>query len=454
MLSNYIIQLSKTTKRTEKEAILKSIVAASTLGSYSEKLFLHLFQLCYNPYVTFGVRGDQVKPTKFVESSDFTRLDSLLTSLSTRELTGNNAINAIRNFAETCLSQQDWEWLVKPLLNRDMRCGVNVATFNKVVTGDFKINEFNCQLATSVDKIEPEQLKGKFALEVKLDGVRAISLIRPLVENPLLPSDIQVVIYSRVGKVFENFEQIESQLKLVGLTEFRNSHSSGIMIDGEIIGQSFQELMTHARRKHDKQESGCVFHAFDICSYSDWISENNGQSQLERSIRLKQLVNCAKIKFPEISNIGIVPQLEVDDLSSALGQSILKQFATEAVAQGFEGCMIKKLDRPYEFKRTKHWLKWKPIITVDLKIVEVEQGTGKYSDVMGALVCEGIDDEKHIKVNVGSGFSDSQRTEFWNARNQLIGQTVEIIADTITKESGSDTYSLRFPRFKCFRDDK
>jgi DNA ligase-1 len=61
-----------------------------------------------------------------------------------------------------------------------------------------------------------------------------------------------------------------------------------------------------------------------------------------------------------------------------------------------------------------------------------------------------MDDGKLITVNVGSGFSDDNRIEFWNSRNSVIGNIVEVRADAVTQNQDG-TYSLRFPRFKGFR---
>jgi DNA ligase-1 len=72
---------------------------------------------------------------------------------------------------------------------------------------------------------------------------------------------------------------------------------------------------------------------------------------------------------------------------------------------------------------------------------------------MGALVCEGEDDGKDIKVNVGSGFTDAQRDEFWTNKETIVGQVIEVRADAITQNQDG-TYSLRFPRFLRFRGFK
>jgi DNA ligase-1 len=123
------------------------------------------------------------------------------------------------------------------------------------------------------------------------------------------------------------------------------------------------------------------------------------------------------------------------------------------VNAGFEGIMIKELNSPYECKRNTFWMKWKPTITVDLTVVNIEEGTGRNKGRLGALVCEGIDDGKEIRVNVGSGYSDSDRDSYWADSNVVIGRTAEVLADAITQNQDG-TYSLRFPRFVRFRDDK
>ena len=112
--------------------------------------------------------------------------------------------------------------------------------------------------------------------------------------------------------------------------------------------------------------------------------------------------------------------------------------------------MIKDLDAGYECKRSHAWLKMKPFIEVTLEVTAIEEGTGRNVGRLGALVCEGIDDGKAIKVNVGSGFSDRDRDDFWSAGDNLIGQLVEVRADAVTQNQDG-TYSLRFPRFKTFR---
>jgi len=141
---------------------------------------------------------------------------------------------------------------------------------------------------------------------------------------------------------------------------------------------------------------------------------------------------------------------ELVDLDTAEGQQRYKEINVKAIAGGYEGIMLKDPEAPYECKRSVAWLKLKPFIEVSLAIVEVEEGTGKNVGKLGAFVCEGEDDGKLIRVNVGSGFSDDNRSTYWSGRDNLIGNVVEVRADAVTQNQDG-SYSLRFPRFKGFR---
>jgi DNA ligase-1 len=144
---------------------------------------------------------------------------------------------------------------------------------------------------------------------------------------------------------------------------------------------------------------------------------------------------------------------ELVDLDTDEGQLRYKEINQKAVAGGYEGIMIKDPEAPYECKRSVAWLKLKPFIEVSLQVIQVEEGTGRNIGRLGALVCEGVDDGKSIKVNVGSGFSDSDRDIFWSASSKVVGQMVEVRADAVTQNQDG-SFSLRFPRYLRFRGFK
>ena len=151
----------------------------------------------------------------------------------------------------------------------------------------------------------------------------------------------------------------------------------------------------------------------------------------------------------QLPNVTYVAN-ELVDLDTELGQARYKEINAMAVAGGYEGIMIKDPEAQYECKRSVAWLKLKPFIEVSLEVKSLEEGTGRNVGRLGALVCEGMDDGKSIKVNVGSGFSDLDRDTFWNSNDEIVGQIVEVRADAVTQNQDG-SFSLRFPRFKGFR---
>jgi DNA ligase-1 len=205
--------------------------------------------------------------------------------------------------------------------------------------------------------------------------------------------------------------------------------------------------MKQVHRKDDVQASDARLCLFDILPLAEFKQGKSVMGQKRRSAYLQNFANI----FADSGCIDLIPQIEVN-LDEFLGEIEYKDYNKKAIADGFEGIMIKDPDAKYECKRSVSWLKQKPFIEVSLAVTAVEEGTGRNNGKLGALVCEGVDDGKRIIVNVGSGLTDDQRSEFWAAKESLIGQVVEVRADAATQSQDSeDVWSLRFPRFIRFR---
>ena len=255
-----------------------------------------------------------------------------------------------------------------------------------------------------------------------------------------------VTLYSRNGKQFENFPQIAAAVEKYRKEFQFYSVGNNFVLDGEIVGESFQQLMKQAQRKSDVVTDNMVYHIFDILPLA---ALQEGHYNAPQHKRIEQLEH-AREHIPADAPLKVMPGLNVD-LDTAEGHDVMARYARDAVAQGFEGIMIKSMDAPYLCKRSDSWMKWKPVISVDLNIVGFEQGTGRNLNRLGAIICEGLDDGRNIRVNVGGGFSDADRDEYWLNRDQLLGHLVEVQADAVTQNQDG-TYSLRFPRFLRFRD--
>lgn len=455
MSASWIQKLAESDSRLHKEDVILQALTAAKLGNDISSRFLRGLKVCYDPFVTFGVRKipDTVGITGAENPVD--DFDQLLVNLSARLLTGHDARDAIQGLAER-FDSDEWNYFYAPILRRDMRCGISATTINKIVKKtDYEIPIFSCQLASNSEG-RPE-MRGTKRLEPKLDGVRVLMVV--IVQQGISrPPTTSVVCYSRNGKVFDNFSHIENQVlnnveRLIAAADKVDDMQSGILkqgfvLDGEVVGNTFQELMRQARRKENVDAADSVFHVFDVLPLDDF-QRGHWNAPLSKRIALLEAMQSAFDKMP---NAELLPHLQVD-LDTSEGKNQIERYANEMVNAGFEGIMIKNLDAPYLCKRSTDWMKWKPTITVDLQVIGLEEGTGRNKGRLGALVCNGVDDGKEITVNAGSGFSDTERDSLWEDRNLIVGRTVEVMADAITQNQDG-TYSLRFPRFVRFRDDK
>jgi len=433
--ADWIRDLEASDSRLHKERVIEKALMAAKLGSANAQCFLFNCYQAYNPFYTFHVK--QVPESSGIEHAPnpWPVFWGLLEGLRTRSFSGHRARDAIVE----CMKQFDsleWNNLCRRVLIKDLRCGISEKTLNKVLgKTEWKIPVFTCQLAQdSTD--QPKKLKGIKRLECKLDGVRVLAVVQ----------GTSVTLYSRNGKEFENFPQIAQAIEDNRKAFFQIPHGGRFVLDGEIVGESFQKLMKQAHRKSDAVTDGMVYHVFDIIPFDSFLEGHYNAQQYKRIEMLERL----RPLLPADGPIQIMNGLEVD-LDTAEGHDIMQRYAEAAVEGGFEGIMIKSMDAPYLCKRTDYWMKWKPTITVDLNIVGFEEGTGRNANRLGAIICEGDDNGRHIRVNVGSGLSDSDRDEYWHSRDLLLGHLVEVQADAVTQNQDG-SYSLRFPRFLRFRD--
>ena len=132
---------------------------------------------------------------------------------------------------------------------------------------------------------------------------------------------------------------------------------------------------------------------------------------------------------------------------------VWQQAAEQVWSMNGEGVILKRLDAPYEAgKRNFNLMKIKEELTLDLLVVGMAMGEGKYHSTLGKLILR----DKSGKEHRVSGMTDVQRHEWWRAPrgtmkcpHPIMGRVVEVKAMKQLKDG-----SLREPRFKAIRYDK
>jgi DNA ligase-1 len=427
-----IARLESDNSRLSKEAILVEAMEEG-LDEFFEGLKMALDKL-----YTFGVKQVPEKTEEGGQGLSWENFKQLAEALYRRELTGHAARDAVK-LAMDVATQEQWNGWYRRILIKDMRAGFGEKSVNSVAKKqkkpEYSVPVFEVMLAHDGANHEAK-ITGKKLVEPKLDGVRVLTVVDY--------ESRTVTQYTRNGKELVNFPHIVKTFE-DNIDNFARSY----VFDGEVVSNSFQDLMTQVHRKSDVQAQDARLMLFDVVPLVEFKRGESVMGQRRRTVFLKE--NFSKI-FADSGCIELVPQKEFD-LDIFTDEIEFKDYNREMVEAGYEGIMIKDPNGRWQGKRSTAWLKQKPFIEVSLAVTAVEEGTGRNQGRLGALICEGEDDGKTIYVNVGSGLTDAQRKEFWADTEALIGQVVEVRADAVTQNQDG-SYSLRFPRFMRFRGFK
>ena len=163
----------------------------------------------------------------------------------------------------------------------------------------------------------------------------------------------------------------------------------------------------------------------------------------QRKRELRDRLAKVQDKCPHLKEVKFIYEGEFDNTRV---QELLKQ----VVSLKQEGLMINVHGSKYEFDRSKNMLKVKQMYPVDLRVVDVLEGSGANKGKAGALLVN----YKGYPLKVGSGLTKELREKFWEDKDSIIGKIVTIKYFEETTNKKDDSKSLRFPIFLEVRNDK
>ena len=290
---------------------------------------------------------------------------------------------------------------------------------------------------------------GKTAFEYKLDGARI----------QIHKSNGDVRIFSRrLSDVTKSLPEVVEIVR-------REVRSKRAILEGEVIALGrdgnplpFQHLMRRFRRVYDVQkmteEIPVKLYLFDAI-YVDGDSLIDAP-YVERRKRLQEIAG----------NIPLTRQIVTGDPQKA------EEFLKEAVDEGHEGLMAKRLDGPYTpGVRGKHWFKIKETLEpLDLVIVAAEYGYGRRHKWLSDYHLAARDGETGEFVRLGKtfkGLTDEEMERMTERlkkiavenKGHLVVVKPEIVVEVAYNEiQESPRYkcgmALRFARITRIREDK
>lgn len=359
-------------------------------------------------------------------------LDLIESNIASRKVTGNAALSLVSSILSK-LSEEDADVLSRVIL-KDLKCGIAESTVNKVWKG--LISEHPVMLCSQFDEKVVSKIKYPAYAQLKMDGMR----INAVVNNN------SVTLYSRNGKVVE---LLSNTLEKEFLILSASLGKSQVVFDGELVvyesgnianRQTGNGILNKAVRGTISESESETVHAtiWDVIEYNAFIAGTKDDTKYkDRYNKIKNL------PYNEVSRIKPVDTHIVNSLEEA--QDIYGKY----IQEGQEGIILKSTDGIWENKRTKSQVKMKNESTCDLMVIDWIEGTGKYKNMLGALLCQSSDGT--LSVNVGSGFSEEQRTSI--TKESVVGKVIEVKYNgKIVSKTGKN--SLFLPIFVKVRLDK
>lgn len=412
-LTELFHNISSTTKTLEKVEYIKTFFTTATTPEIA------LFKMYIDPlFVTYLDKKSLSKLVKYDICKNSEKIINttdvlmLLTELSERKLTGNNAIETYGSFISN--------------LDDDIVNTINIITtkastgisdklvnraYNELYGTDF-IELFQCQLANTYNP-EKKSSEKCFYASPKLDGLRCVYRNGQLWTRNLKP----VIGFDHISK------ELETLIENTGID----------IVDGELYSHEleFSEIQGFVMRSKNINEDDkkkIFYNVFAVVG----DSIKNTHEMVESIQDLQPGVYVKLVEQELIQN-------NFEDI---------KTKALKYVSEGYEGIMLRSVNTPYDYKRSNALLKYKFFLEDDFVITGFFEGQGKLENSLGGFEIESVNGK--IKSRVGSGFSEEQRKEFYLNIHKYVGQFVEVKYQGIT----DDGTSLRFPVFLKLKEDR
>lgn len=310
------------------------------------------------------------------------------------------------------------------LLSKKVRLGIAAKTINKIIPN--LIPEWEVQQAYTVEKY-PLKEGTEFWLTQKLNGARAT-----LYEGQLL---------ARSGMPYKGLEHITDALSWLRVAGFVADGELTLKDKGDLSDNEAFRVSTGILNSDNVNKTVICYTIFDMIPVKDFDAL---KPQVTYRYR-RDILNQFAERIADTD--GAVKVLPV--LYHGTDQSKIEELLEQMVREDKEGLII-NTDAPYRRTRHKGILKVKRFYTMDLPIIRCEEGTGRLSGTLGAFVLK----YKENEVKVGSGFTDEQREQFWNNRDDMEGLLCEVKYKEISQDKGTGLESLQFPVFVGIRTDK
>ena len=439
--------LQSASATNDKIALLKEYL--------QDDIFRRCFVAAYSESTDFKInklkfREGLISAQDAARHFGFSELSKDIILLVLKRISKQKGVSALDKMHLATLASVDKDTfsVVLMICNKDMNCKVSATTLNKAVPGLIKITPYQrCSTMSAFGNISFEP---KAIIQCKANGLFAYCIVRNVQGKP------KIMFKSRRGNIIHQLDRLKEKLcNPIVNSDKKIQHifaasKEEVVLMGELrVFEHNKTIMS--RTKGNGIISSCIsgtadaeyldnifYTIWDCIPLSDYERAESPREYRRRFLDALNYVNAVGNR--EV--LQLIPTRYVETKQEA------NDFYKEMIAQGEEGAIIKNLTATWKNNTSTDMVKMKPIMEVELRIVSVTEHT-KQKGWMGSLVLESED--RVVRVNCGSGFTEKQRQEDWSAH---IGKVVSIEAESLIQDKRTRAYSLYLPVFIELRVDK
>lgn len=450
----------------ELEIILSIMEKSGTLekidtirqNEQNERLKEILFYT-FNPLLVFGISSKKIeKEVNLTPTFEAKDIVQILKYLKENNTGTDQVICNVQHFLKN--QNKKYKNVLIDIITKSLTLGINAKSINKVWSNfipDYEVQQGE-RLENNIDKLIES---GRHIIVTqKYDGQRCSARV----ENH------KVLMYSRNGKIYEGMHQLENELAkledgmydgelLINVKDNRDDNNVPQFIK-ECNCEFNEDLLNKIYAPKESKElfkdtASLVNSDLDEkCNVNIWLYDMTPLENFDNmkdwdvpvEVRKKELKDRISKVADQCPHLKETKYLYDGEFNNSIIQDLLKQ----VIELHQEGMMINVYGSPYEFNRSKNMLKVKQMYPIDLRVVDVLEGSGINKGKVGALLVN----YKGSPLKVGSGLTKELREKFWKDKNSIIGKiiTIKYFEETTNKKDNSK--SLRFPIFLEVREDK
>ena len=375
----------------------------------------------------------------------------MLMRLANREITGQNAIDTLTVLLENV--SVDDAYVIERIIEKDPKIGMGTTFINKVFKGLIEETPYMGAIAFDEKKARKIFEGGAHGVsQVKMDGRYCNAIIRNgEVELESRQGEPTIVTGATFLEELTQFPNcvLNGELTMDGIPRYESNGIIASIIDicgkkhsrSDIENAKKLEKFTQKHGDFDEALSKIRYTVWDMITIDEYFDAKSAVPYINRMALLVSMLESVNV-----TRISQVKSQIVDSYEDAIAHF------REVLGSGEEGTILKSISGHWKDGKPNHQIKMKLEMSLDLVITGFNYGTKgtKNENVISSFNAETSCGKLKTRPQ---GLTESLMEEITENQDKLLGTVIEIKCCGLSQDQFG-SYSVLYPAFKHFRDDK